>query len=201
LGGKGNVIMLSGIAGASPAELRIQAAKEVFAQYPEITILENQYADWSPAKGKEVMSAMIQKYGQDINAVWSDHGLQGSGSIEAFIEAGYEDGTIPPHTGADLNAQLKLAVEHQVPIMWLNYPPAMGGVAVDVAVQVLKGAGVPKTYEINADLVVSKGDETASVKADVYAEDYVKMDQSGDLILSSGIPDYDPNTFEVDYPQ
>jgi ribose transport system substrate-binding protein len=55
LGGKGNVIMLSGIAGASPAELRIQAAKEVFAQYPDIKILENQYADWSPAKGKQMM--------------------------------------------------------------------------------------------------------------------------------------------------
>ncbi|MFN8457075.1 MAG: substrate-binding domain-containing protein, partial [Anaerolineae bacterium] len=162
---------------------------------------DNQYADWSPAKGKEVMSAMIQKYGKDINAVWSDHGLQGSGSIEAFIEAGYKDGEIPPHTGADLNAQLKLAVEHKVPIMWLNYPPSMGGVSVDVALQVLKGAGVPHNYEINADLVVSKGDETESVKADVYAEDYVKMDQSGDLILSSGIPDYDPNTFQVDFPQ
>jgi len=206
LGGKGNLIMLSGIAGSSPAELRIQAAKEVFAQYPGIKILENQYADWSPAKGKQVMSAMIQKYGKEINAVWSDHGLQGSGSIEAFVEAGYKPGEIPPHTGADLNLQLQLAIKNKVPIMWLNYPPLMGGIAVDVAVEkVLAGASVPHIYQIPNNLVVSKGDETTSIKADIFAEDYVKMDKSGDLILSLDLyqefPDYDPHTFKIDYPR
>lgn len=202
LGGKGNVIMLAGIAGSSPAELRIKAAKEVWAQYPGIKMLELQYADWSPAKGKKIMAAMVQKYGKKIDAVWSDHGLQGAGSIEAFIEAGYEDGEIPPHTGADLNLQLQLAVKHKVPIMWLNYPPLMGGVAVDVCIKVLEGAGVPFIYVIPNQLIVSEGDETPSVRADIYARDYVKMDRSGDLILSLDLGDeYDPHTFKIDYPK
>jgi ribose transport system substrate-binding protein len=61
LHGKGNVVLLSGIAGASPAELRAAAAMEAFKQYPDIKVLDRQFTDWSPAKGKTVMAALIQK--------------------------------------------------------------------------------------------------------------------------------------------
>jgi ribose transport system substrate-binding protein len=202
LGGKGNVIMLPGQAGASPAELRIAAAKSIFAQYPGIKILDMQYTDWSPAKAKTIVSAMIQKFGKDINGIWNDSGVQGGGSLEAFVAAGYKPGEIPPATCADLNGCLKIALENKVPVLNFDYPPAMGGAAVELALQVLSGASVPKLYFVNSDVVVSKGDETASVKADRWAEDYVRMDKPNDLILSSGLgPDYDPKTFTADYPK
>ncbi len=202
LNGKGNVIMLPGQAGASPAELRIAAAKSIFAQYPGIKILDLQYTDWSPAKAKSIVSAMIQKFGKDINGIWNDPGVQGGGSLEAFVAAGYKPGEIPPATCADLNGCLKIALENKAPVLNFDYPPAMGGAAVELALQVLSGAAVPKLYFVNSDVVVSKGDETASVKADRWAEDYVRMDKPNDLILSSGLgPDYDPQTFSADYPK
>lgn len=202
LDGKGNIIMLPGQAGASPAELRIAAAKSIFAQYPDIKILDLQYTDWNPAKAKSIVSAMIQKYGDQIDGIWNDSGVQGGGSIEAFVAAGYEPGTIPPATCADLNGCLKIAVENEVPVLNFDYPPAMGGAAVELALQVLSGASVPKLYFVNSDVVVSKGHETPSVRADRWVEDYVRMDKPNDLILSSGLgPDYDPKTFSVDYPQ
>jgi len=201
LGGKGSIVMIAGIAGASPAELRIAAAKKVFAQYPDIEILDLQYTDWSPAKGKEVMSALIQTYGDRIQGVWSDHGLEGSGAIEAFVEAGWE-GRIPPITCADLNGCLKLAVEHDVPVMNYDYPPAMGGMAVELALDVLAGKPVPHQFEVNANISISKGDETTSVKADQWVEDYARLDRPNDFILSTGLgSDYDPQSFAVDYPQ
>lgn len=202
LDGKGNVIMLPGLAGASPAELRIAAAKQVFAEYPDINIIDMQYTDWSPVKGKQVMAALLQKHGKNIDAVWSDSGLQASGALEAFVEAGWEDGTIPPITCADLNGCIKQAVEHKVPVLNFDYPPAMGGVAVQVALDVLAGKPVPKIYAVNSDISISKGDETVSVKADRWAEDYARLDKPNDLILSTGLgPDYDPTNFKVDYPQ
>lgn len=202
LGGKGNIIMLPGIAGASPAEIRVAAAKQVFAEYPDIKIIDLQYTDWSPAKGKQVMAALLQKYGKDIHGVWSDSGLQASGALEAFVEAGWADGTIPPITCADLNGCIKQAVQHKVPVLNIDYPPAMGGVSVNVALDVLAGKPVPKIYPVNSDFSISKGDETVSVKADRWAEDYARLDRSNELILSTGLgPDYDPNTFKVDYPQ
>jgi ribose transport system substrate-binding protein len=127
LGGKGNIVMLPGMAGVSVAETRIAAANQVFANYPDIKVLDLQYTDWSPAKGKQVMAALIQKYGDTIDGVWSDHGLQGSGAIEALVESGRAAGTFPPVTCADLNGCVKLAVENDAPAFNYDYPPAMGG--------------------------------------------------------------------------
>jgi ribose transport system substrate-binding protein len=199
LGGKGNIVMLPGMAGVSVAETRITAAKQVFANYPDIKVLDLQYTDWSPAKGKQVMAALIQKYGTEINGVWNDHGLQGSGAIEAMVEAGWT--TLPPITCADLNGCVKGAVENGAPAFNYDYPPAMGGLSVDVALDILAGRPVPKYYEMNVDIAITKADETESVKADKWVEDYARLDAPNDLILSTGIPNYDPTTFSVEFPQ
>lgn len=199
LGGKGNIVMLPGMAGVSVAETRITAAKQVFANYPDIKVLDLQYTDWSPAKGKQVMAALIQKYGTEINGVWNDHGLQGSGAIEAMVEAGWT--TLPPITCADLNGCVKGAVENGAPAFNYDYPPAMGGLSVDVALDILAGKPVPKYYEMNVDIAITKADETESVKADKWVEDYARLDAPNDLILSTGIPNYDPTTFSVEFPQ
>ncbi|MDD9874259.1 MAG: substrate-binding domain-containing protein [Gammaproteobacteria bacterium] len=202
LGGKGKIVMLGGLAGASPAENRIIAALEVFNQFPELEVLETQYTSWSPANGKSIMAALIQKYGREISGVWADSGLQGSGSLEAFLAAGYQDGDIPPHTGGDFNAMYQLATRHKVPMVGIDYPPAMGATAFDILFDVLAGKGVPRRIEVNQQVVVSEGHETASVKADIYTADYALMDKPGSVIMSSGVgADYDPATFEADYPR
>lgn len=202
LGGKGNIVMLPGMAGTSPAERRIAAAKEVFSQHPGIKVLAMEYTNWNPAQGKTVMSALIQRYGHDIGGVWCDSGLQGSGSLEAFIAAGYKPGEIPPHTGGDLNQMYQTVVKYHVPHIGIDYSPSMGIRAIATALDVLHGAGVPRRVEENFQIVISKGDETASVKADVYDQDYARMDAPGELIMGNGLPaDYDPRTFKVDYPK
>ena len=200
LGGKGNVVLLSGIAGASPAELRAKAAMEVFKSYPGIKVLDRQFTDWSPAKGKTVMAALIQKYGKDINGIWSDSGLQASGAIEAYVAAGFKDGEIPPVTCQDLNACWVNAIKHKVPMMSIDNPPAGGGTALEVALKVLQGTAVPHIYFIDTTVTVTKGDGTPSISPDMAAEDYARLDKPGDLILSTGIPNYDPKTFKADYP-
>ncbi|MBX3569740.1 MAG: ABC transporter substrate-binding protein [Rhizobiaceae bacterium] len=202
LDGKGNVIMLAGQAGSSPSENREKPAREVFAQYPGIKVLETVYSDWSPVKGKQVMQAMIAKYGKDINAVWSAHGLQTPGSIEAFIEAGYKDGEIPPHTSADVNGPLQMAIKHKVPMLEVGYPPAMGGISVNVALQVLAGAPVPCIYTINSQIAVSEGDETPSIQTPLRLTDMVVENGPADMLITGGMgQDYDPKTYKVDYPQ
>ena len=202
LNGEGNVVMLAGQAGSSPSENREKPAREVFAQYPGIKVLETVYSDWSPVKGKQVMQAMVAKYGKDINAVWSAHGLQTPGSIEAFIEAGYKDGEIPPHTTSDVNGPLQMAIKHKVPMLEVGYPPAMGGTAVDVALTVLAGAPVPCIYTINSQIAVSEGDETPSIQTPLRLTDLVIENGPADMLITGGMgQDYDPKTFSADYPK
>jgi ribose transport system substrate-binding protein len=202
LNGKGNVIILAGQAGSSPSENRIKSAKQVFAQYPGIKILDTVYSDWSPVKGKQVMKAAISKYGKGINAVWAAHGLQVSGSIEAFLEAGFKDGEIPMHTTADLNGPMQLALKHKIPMLEIGYPPAMGGASVSAALQILKGAPVPCLYEINAQIATTDGTGTASVHPDLSFKDMVSPNGPANLLVTGGMgKDYNPTTYKVDYPK
>lgn len=201
LGGKGNIVLLPGLAGASPAEMRLKAAKEVFAQYPGLKILDTQYTGWSPANGKTVTAAMIQKFGKTINGVWADSGLQGSGAVEAFLGAGVAGKDIPPITGGDLNRMYKLAAQHGFPFCGIDYTPSIGIRSVGIALDVLAGKGVPKVETVNFQVVISEGHETTSVKADVKLKDYVRMDGPDDLIMGHGMgPTYNPKTFKVELP-
>lgn len=202
LNGTGNVIILAGQAGSSPSENRIKSARQVFAMYPGIKILDTVYSDWSPVKGKQVMQAMINKYGKSINAVWAAHGNPVAGSIEAFIEAGFKDGEIPMHTTADVNGPLQLALKHKIPMLEIGYPPAMGGVAVTAALQILKGVPVPCNYAINAQIATTDGKGTASIRPDLAFKDMVVPNGPSNLIITGGMgKDYDPKTYKVDYPK
>ena len=202
LGESGKIVVLPGQAGASPAEFRLRAAREVFEQYPGIEILSVQYTDWSPAKGKEIMSALIQAHGGAIDGVWADSGLQGAGSVEAFVNAGVSGTDIPPHTGGDLNYMYQLAHEHGFPFVGIDYTAAIGIDGVRIALDVLEGNRVPTRFDLNFQVVIPEGHETTSVKADVWLRDYVRLDKPGELIMGHGLgEDYDPQTFSADYPR
>lgn len=202
LGGEGRIVLLPGLAGASPAEMRLQAALEVFAQFPGIEVVDTQYTGWSPANGKQIMQAIIQREGADtVDGVWADSGLQGSGSVEAFMEAGVTGEAIPPHTGGDLNRMYKLAQEQGFAFCGIDYTPSIGIAGVELALDVLEGAAVPKRLDVNFQVVVSEGDDTASIQGDVPLADYVAMDKPDDFIMGHGMgPDYDPASFSVDLP-
>ena len=201
LDGSGRVVLLPGLAGASPAEMRLQAAKEVFAQFPGIEIVDTQYTGWSPANGRQIMAAIIQREGVDnIDGVWADSGLQGSGSVEAFIGAGVTGADVPPHTGGDLNGMYQLAHENGFPFAGIDYTPSIGAASVHLAVDVLEGTPVPQRLDVNFQVVISPGDETRSISADVLLPDYVAVDRPGELIMGSGIPNYDPTNFSVKLP-
>eukprot|EP01037_Dinobryon_pediforme_P010645 gene10645-10716_t len=202
LGGKGNIVMLPGIAGASPAEIRIKANKEVFSKFPNIKVLEMQYTNWNPATGKSVMAALIQKYGKDINGVLSDSALQGYGAIEAFLDAGYKKGEIPPITGGDVARMYQLASQHDVKMVGIDYPTSMGITGIETALDVLSGISVPDKVEVSFQVVTSVGADTISVKGDRHLLDHVSMNDPGDLSPSNGLPaGYNPSTFKPDYPK
>jgi ribose transport system substrate-binding protein len=202
LHGKGNIVLLGGQAGSSPNENRMGPAKEIFAQYPDIHILDTVYSDWSPVKAKQVMQAVIAKYGHKIDAVWSAHGLQVPGSIEAFLEAGFKPGEIPMHTTADINGALQDALKYHVPMLEIGDPPAQGRLAIDVAIKVLSGATVPCVVTVNSQIGLTDGDETPSIPhPDRAIKDMVVPNGPPDLLITNDLgPTYNPATAHIQYP-
>jgi ribose transport system substrate-binding protein len=151
MGGEGNVVLLSGIAGATPAEDRLRCAREVFAANPGIVELEQAYANWSPVEGKTIMENWLTKYDQ-IDGVWADSGLQGSGAVEAFVEAGMD---VPPITGEDFNRYLVQWQELGFDGVAVSFSVRMGSEAVKVALDVLSGTPVPHYISVEPVIITS----------------------------------------------
>ena len=149
IGKKGNIVMMSGIAGVPTAETRKKAAEEVFAKYPDIKILDSQYANWSPTDGKKVAESMITKFGSKIQAIWSDSGIQDIGAIQAFLAAKLP---IPPMTAEPVNAFLKLAKANNVEFAAIGYPPSHSAFCLDTAVAALKGEPVTSFVNVAVPL-------------------------------------------------
>jgi len=174
LNGKGKLVLLSGIAGAGPAEDRLKGAMDVFNANPGIEVLEQQYCEWSPVLGKQVMATMIQKYPQ-IDGVWADSALQGSGAIEALQEAGRP---IPPVTGEDMNRYLKMWKEMGFDGVAVSFPTWQGQVAVQKAIDILNGIPVPRYVDVPR-VIITKDD----------LDKYVRMDLPDEFFMDSRLPE------------
>ena len=140
LKGKGKIVMLSGIAGNTTAEDRLAGAREVFAKYPDIEILDHQYCDWSPPKAKSIMEAMIQAFPR-IDGIWADSGLMSWPALQALQEA---KRPLVPSTGDQLNGYTKFLVANKVRGYACPMTTKLSGEAVKQALAAVKGEKVEK---------------------------------------------------------
>jgi ribose transport system substrate-binding protein len=184
LKGKGNIVMLPGLAGAGPAEERIAGGKEVLSQFPGVKLLELQYTSWSPSEGKRIMAALIQSHGKSIDGVWADSGLQGSGAIEALVEAGMK----VPITGDHLNAYLTRVMKYKFPAMSIGFPVKMGAESVRVALKILQGIPVPFIVNVTREIVTTV--DTEDVKSDVPWDQWVRPDWPDDWWIDNTLPEH-----------
>ncbi|MCV6546934.1 MAG: substrate-binding domain-containing protein [Cohaesibacter sp.] len=184
LKGKGRVWLLSGIQNASPTQRRLKAAKKVLRYFPDIVLEAHRYTDWTANGGYEASRNLLKVYRSAPHGVWCDSGLQGVGSIRAFMDA---KEIIPPHTGGDINGMFRLALKQKISFCAFDFPAAMGSKAIDVAVSLLEGHSLPRRIEVPVAAILPRGAETRSIKADVIAEKYVRWDLADDVILSQGV--------------
>jgi ribose transport system substrate-binding protein len=166
---EGSIVLLKGIPGVPTATAREEAAKEVFAKYPDIEILDEQYTNWSPTEAKTIMEQLVSRFGDEIDAVWSDSGFGAIGVIEVYTERGLE---VPPVTGEPINGFLKLAAENDVRFAAVGYPPTHSATCLDAAISALNGE--PLESFINVEVPIFD---------DTQVDDYVEPDCSDDLWL------------------
>lgn len=185
LKGQGRILMLCGMQNASPCTIRLRAARRAFAMFPRIEIAGVHHTDWLAERGYEIMQRYLSS-GFVPDGVWCDSGLQGIGSLNAFRDEGFRRGTIPPHTGGEMNLMYKIAAMEKVPLCGLDYPPAMGAISFQVALDTLFGRMVPRIVEANSEIIVTRGHETRSVRADIHAEKKVDWNRADDHVHASG---------------
>lgn len=177
LGGQGKVAMLSGLAGVPTAEYQRNAAKKVFAKYPGITIVTEQYTQWSPTVAKTVAANLVTQF-PDLNGIWSDSGYGDMGVVQAYREAGKP---VPPLTGDAVNGFLKAAQgpdgRSTVPFAVSSFPPEQSTQCLDTAMAVLKGQPVLDKVYIDSPSFT-----------DAQLAEYVRPNCGDNLLIPSSLP-------------
>lgn len=145
MGGKGNIVVLSGFAGSWPSEGRLIGMKQVLANYPDVHVVGGPvYTAWAAAPAKKAMEDWMSA-GLTINGIWSDSGMMALPAYEAWLEAGKQP---IPAVGDSYNGWLKFVVQNNLQNVTsnvYNVPLYVGVDGLETAFKILSGQPVPRT--------------------------------------------------------
>jgi len=166
LGGKGDILMITGVPGTSVDTQRTQAAKEVFAKYPDIRIVGEASGMWNQAVARTELSKLLATRSWDaINGLWMQLGCYTANTMQ--LEAGRKPADLLPCAGEGSNggriqmlpagtqAEGATATYRPLGAPRISYasPPYSGALALKLAVQVMAGKTVPKRVTLPLPLV------------------------------------------------
>jgi ribose transport system substrate-binding protein len=173
LGGKGNIVILEGIACTVNTD-RVTSAKDVFATHPDIKILADQPANWSRQKGLEVMQTFLTQ-NPHIDAVWAADDDVALGAIQAIQEA-HREKEMWVFGGAGMKDVIKKVMDNDpmVPAD-ITYPPSMIGAGIHMAASSLRDGKskdlapmIPKHLVLDVDVVTPENAKNYYFPDSVY---------------------------------
>ncbi|HXQ40731.1 MAG TPA: sugar ABC transporter substrate-binding protein [Candidatus Udaeobacter sp.] len=156
MGGKGNVVVLTGVPGTSVDTQRTAAAMAVFAKYPDIHIVASAVGMWSQAVARTELTKILATHPWNtIDGLWLQVGCYTAASMES--EAGIPDEKMIPCAGEGSNGHRVqmlakgTAVDgaHDTyrpmgyPSISYASPPYSGALALKRVVDILDGKDVP----------------------------------------------------------
>ena len=135
LGGKGDIVEISGVSGNSADTLRVQANKDILAEYPDIKTLASSPGSWSQTEAQSVMTTFLSSY-DNIDAVLAQD-VMGEGIIKAYENAGKEPTIM---TGDYTKSFLEVwSTMPDLNTIGVSYAPGNAVPALDVTVGLLQG--------------------------------------------------------------
>lgn len=136
MGGKGNVIMVTGVAGTSVDEDRNKGADAVWAANPGIKVVNRYSGMWDSATAERNTAAILPSLPQ-IDGIWCQGGTDGV--LKAFIAA---KRPLPPTAGEAENGFRKFMLGydgHKVDGISIGQPPFLSVIALELARRILAG--------------------------------------------------------------
>jgi len=168
LGGKGDIIAITGVPGTSVDDQRTKAAKEVFAKYPDIKIVGEAVGMWSQAVARTELSKILStRNWDDVDGLWMQAGCFTANAMQ--LEAGKTVEQLLPCAGEGSNGgriqMLPVGTEVEgaatpyapmgAPRISYASPPYSGALALKLAVQALEGKEVPKLTVLPLPIVTN----------------------------------------------
>lgn len=169
-GGECDIAELQGTVGATAAIDRMTGFNEVIADYPDAEIILSQTAEFTRARGKEIMETFLRSTNPDsICAVWAHNDEMALGAVIAMKEAGIDPGDDILVVSVDAVPDIFKAMADGDTNATVELSPHMGGPAFDAIEAHRRGESVPKLISVNGDLFTQ----------DTAAEEFEKRSGAG----------------------
>ena len=152
LDGKGNVIMVTGVAGTSVDEDRNKGADEVWSKNPGIKVVNRYTGMWDSATAERNTASILPSLPK-IDGIWCQGGTDGV--LKAFIAA---NRPLPPTAGEAENGFRKFMLGymgHKVEGISIGQPPFLSVISLALAQRILaktypkKDVTIPFPYVTN----------------------------------------------------
>lgn len=142
--GKANVVELVGTVDSAPANDRYKGFREILKNYPDMHIIASESGDFTRAKGKEVMAQFLQRYGNQITAVYAHNDDMAMGAIKAIEEYGLKPGVDIKIVSIDGTRDAFHAMIDGKLNATIECNPLLGPQFYELALKVVNGEAVPK---------------------------------------------------------
>lgn len=169
MGGKGDVVMVTGVPGTSVDAARTAAAKEVFDKHDGINVVGEAVGMWSQAVARTELSKILAtRDWSDIDGLWMQVGCFTANAMQ--LEAGIAAENLLPCAGEGSNGgriqMLPAGTEVEgangpytpmgAPRISYASPPYSGALALKLAVDKLDGKEVPDLTTLPLPIVTSE---------------------------------------------
>jgi ribose transport system substrate-binding protein len=168
MGGKGRVVMITGVPGTTVDSLRNEGAKKVFAANPGIEVVAEGNGMWSQAVARTELSKIVATRPWDqIDGVWIQAGCYTVNSMQS--EAGIPDDKLLPCAGEASNGGRIQMLPAGTAVEGANgtYRPMgarrwssgsqnfTGALALKLAVKKLEGGEIPALTDVPMNIVTN----------------------------------------------
>ncbi|MGA9868516.1 MAG: sugar ABC transporter substrate-binding protein [Acetobacteraceae bacterium] len=186
LNGKGNVIMVTGVAGTSVDLDRNKGADNVWKQNPGIKVVSRYTGMWDSSTAERNTSAVLNSLPQ-IDGIWCQGGTDGV--LKAFIAANRK---LPPTAGEAENGFRKFMIGylgHKVEGISVGQPPYLSVVSLELARRILnkqyprRDITIPFPYVTNATVKV--GETVFPDLPDSFFADFTDAGPNASVVLCS----------------
>ena len=142
--GRANIVELVGTVGSAPANDRYRGFREIIRDYPQMNVIGSATADFTVAKGREVMAQFLAQHGKTITALYAHNDDMALGAIQAIEAYGLRPGVDIKIVSVDAARGAFEAMIAGKLNATVECNPLLGPQFFELALQVVNGEPVPK---------------------------------------------------------
>jgi ribose transport system substrate-binding protein len=150
-GGKAKVALLEGIPGHETSDSRLRGFKDAVKGTPGIQIVASQTANWERDQGFNVFQNMLQAH-PEIDTLFACNDMMALGALEA-IQAASRTGKVRVIGFDAVDDARKALTAGTMVASVAQFPSEMGRLAVESAVQLIRGQKPPPEHQVRIELV------------------------------------------------